>query len=193
MKKSLILLPFEEAKLYGHNAAHALLGYLANRQGREFLHESDSRLVAYVEQAFVAESGTALCERHAVVDPLFSHAGWQAYVRDLLQRMTNPYLADRVDRVIRDPRRKLGWNDCIIGTMRLAMDHKVVPNRYSVGAALAVDNLLAGQTDQCAATLLNDIWLNEPDNTERRNAIVALIDSARDELRGSGAIPNARG
>jgi mannitol-1-phosphate 5-dehydrogenase len=187
------LLPFEEAKLYGHNAAHALLGYLANHQGCAFLHESDSRLVAYVEQAFVEESGTALCERHAGVDPLFSHAGWQAYVRDLLQRMTNPYLADRVDRVIRDPRRKLGWNDRIIGTMRLALDHKVVPSHYAVGAALAVDNLLAGQSDQRAATLLNEIWLDEPDNVERRKAIVALIDSAGDELRGNGVISNARG
>ncbi|MEX2091243.1 MAG: hypothetical protein WD971_01135, partial [Pirellulales bacterium] len=71
------LLPFEEAKLYGHNAAHALLGYLANRQQLTFIHEVDpAGLLRFVEQAFVEESGGALCRRHTGVAPLFTPAGW---------------------------------------------------------------------------------------------------------------------
>ncbi len=34
------LLPFEEAKLYGHNAIHALIGYLADLEGLATMAEA---------------------------------------------------------------------------------------------------------------------------------------------------------
>ena len=34
------LAPFEEAKLYGHNATHALIGYLAERKGCKFMSDA---------------------------------------------------------------------------------------------------------------------------------------------------------
>jgi len=116
------LLPFEEAKLYGHNATHALLGYLAQRKGRRFMSEvgSDRALMAFGREAFLEESGAALIARHKGLDPLFTPAGYQAYADDLLERMINPYLRDLIERVVRDPRRKLAWDDRLIGTMRLA-------------------------------------------------------------------------
>jgi mannitol-1-phosphate 5-dehydrogenase len=133
------LLPFEEAKLYGHNAVHALLGYLAQRRGYRLMSElaADPELRALGREAFLQESGPALLARHAGVDPLFTPAGYQAYADDLLARMINPWLQDAVERVIRDPRRKLGWNDRLIGTMRLALDAGRVPVRFARGAAAA--------------------------------------------------------
>ena len=84
------LLPFEEAKLYGHNAVHALLGYLANERGLEFMSEIDAELLEFGRQAFLEESGPALIAKHAGVDPLFTPAGYRAYAEDLLPRMVNP-------------------------------------------------------------------------------------------------------
>jgi len=132
------LLPFEEAKLYGHNATHALLGFLAHRIGYRFLSEVDAELLALAREAFLEESGRALIARHQGVDALFTATGWRAYADDLLARMINPWLRDAVARVIRDPRRKLGWDDRLIGTMRLALDAGIAPWRFAQGAAAAL-------------------------------------------------------
>ena len=154
------LLPFEEAKLYGHNATHALLGLLAHRRGHRYMSDltGDPEVLETGRQAFQQESGAALCRRHAGVDPLFTPAGYQAYVEDLLQRMTNPHLRDQVARVIRDPRRKLGWEDRLIGTMRLALQAGIRPWRYAQGARIALDLLEGECPDQPRATLLDSCW-----------------------------------
>lgn len=178
------LLPFEEAKLYGHNAAHALLGYLANRQGLTLIHEVDSAgLLRFVEQAFVEESGGALCRRHTGVDPLFTPKGWAEYVRDLLDRMINPYLRDHISRVIRDPRRKLGWDDRLIGTMRLAIEHDIAPRRYALGAAAAADLLLREQPQETVSSLLKGAWGDRADSRSCRTSVINYILEAREDLR----------
>lgn len=178
-QEKLDLLPFEEAKLYGHNAAHALFGYLADRAGLTFIHEADTTLRAFVKEAFVEESGGALCRRYAGVDSLFTRDGWTKYVDDLLARMVNPYLQDRVDRVIRDPRRKLAWNDRLIGTMRRAIESGVEPYRFAIGAAAASEILLREQPEETIASLLAKLWQNDSATDEDRNAIIERIQQAR--------------
>ena len=137
------LLPFEEAKLYGHNAVHALMGYLASRKGCRFMSEAadDQVLMRLAREAFLEESGAALIARYRGLDPLFTPAGYQAYADDLLERMTNPYLRDRIERVIRDTPRKLSWDDRLIGTMRLALDAGVTPRRFALAVAAALETL----------------------------------------------------
>jgi mannitol-1-phosphate 5-dehydrogenase len=152
------LLPFEEAKLYGHNAAHALLGYLAHRAGLSFMHEADAPLRRLVKHAFLEESGGALCRRHAGIDPLFTPDGWSKYVDDLMQRMVNPHLQDRVDRVIRDPRRKLAWNDRLVGTIRMAIEYDIEPSCLTMGAATAAELLLREQPGETIPSLLAKLW-----------------------------------
>ena len=148
------LLPFEEAKLYGHNATHALLGYLARLKGLRFMADAraDQPLIQLARAAFLEESGRALCRRHAGVDALFTPAGYAAYVDDLLERMLNPHLRDAVDRVVRDPQRKLGWDDRLVGVMRVALSQHIQPERYARGAAAAM-RMLAGQSAAAAAGL----------------------------------------
>lgn len=166
------LMPFEEAKLYGHNATHAMLGYLAYRKGYRFLSEVDGGLVALAREAFLDESGAALIARHSGVDRLFTAEGYRAYVDDLLERMVNPWLRDAVERVIRDPRRKLGWNDRLIGTMRLALDAGITPRRFALGAAAAWA-MLASQEQS-----LDSLW-PEPDTPPgRKQALADLIQAA---------------
>jgi mannitol-1-phosphate/altronate dehydrogenase len=43
--------------------------------------------------------------------------------------MINPYLRDPIDRVTRDPKRKLGWDDRLIGSIRFVMETGIKPNR----------------------------------------------------------------
>jgi mannitol-1-phosphate/altronate dehydrogenase len=175
------LLPFEEAKLYGHNAVHALMGYLAGRRGCRFMSEAanDPALMKLAREAFLEESGAGLIARHHGLDPLFTPPGYQVYADDLLERMTNPYLRDRTERVIRDTPRKLSWDDRLIGTMRLALDAGVTPHRFALGAAAALESL-ASPTG--AADALNALWpaLDQPSG--RKSQLIHLITEAQAKL-----------
>lgn len=139
------LLPFEEAKLYGHNAIHALIGYLAHQRRLTTMAQvaRHQDILAIARSAFLDESGVALCRKYAAMgDPLFTPAGYAAYADDLLARMVNPNLNDLVVRVIRDPQRKLAWTDRLYGTMRLALQQGVRPVNMARGAAAAVCYML---------------------------------------------------
>ncbi len=153
------LLPFEEAKLYGHNATHALIGYLARRKGYRTIADvrRDQPIMDLARAAFLQESGAALIRKHRGLDPLFTEAGYCAYVEDLLCRMMNPYLRDLVERVVRDPRRKLGWDDRLVGTMRLALGQGITPRNYAIGAHAALAMLRESEPEQ-EKDLLDKLW-----------------------------------
>lgn len=170
------LLPFEEAKLFGHNATHALLGYLARLQGYAFMADlrQDSALLALGRAAFLEESGRALCARHRGFDPLFTPAGYQAYADDLLERMLNPFLQDAVARVVRDPRRKLGWDDRLLGTMRLAWQEGIEPWRYARGARAAL-RMLEEEEHAQPEELLQALLSQAPAEAELAQALQSLI------------------
>jgi mannitol-1-phosphate 5-dehydrogenase len=139
------LLPFEEAKLYGHNAIHALIGYLADRSGLATMAEAGhhAEIMRIARASFIDESGAALIRRHAALsDPLFTRDGYRDYADDLLGRMIRPNLNDLVSRVIRDPVRKLGYDDRFFGTMRLVLDQGIEPANLAIGAAAAALSLL---------------------------------------------------
>ncbi len=135
------LLPFEEAKLYGHNAIHGLLAYLGAYEGYTKMKElkDNATIMQIARDAFINESGKALISKYADLDDdLFTEASYQAYAEDLLERITNPYLDDTIERAARDPVRKLGPNDRIIGTMQLAIENGIEPVNMALGAAAGV-------------------------------------------------------
>jgi mannitol-1-phosphate 5-dehydrogenase len=153
------LLPFEEAKLYGHNAIHALLGYLANERELRTMSElaQHRELLTIGQIAFIQESGAALIAKYKAQDPLFTETGFAAYADDLLGRMLNPYLQDSVDRVVRDPLRKLGWNDRLIGAARLAIAQNIQPYNLLAGARAALRTTPSG----ASLRLLAKQWKSE--------------------------------
>ena len=139
------LLPFEEAKLYGHNAVHALLGFIGALKGCEKMTElkSDPAVMQIGRDALLAECGGALIKKYAALaDGLFTEAGFKKYAEDLLERMTNPFLADTVGRAGRDVVRKLGLNDRIFGTMQLALEYGIEPTNMAVGALAGIAILM---------------------------------------------------
>jgi mannitol-1-phosphate 5-dehydrogenase len=140
------LLPFEEAKLYGHNAIHALLGFIGLLKGYTKMTElkGDAPLMSLAREAFLRESGGALVRKYASLgDELFTEVGYRYYAEDLLQRMTNPYLADTTARASRDVVRKLGVADRIFGTMALVLNQGIEPKNVAMGAMAGVALLLA--------------------------------------------------
>jgi mannitol-1-phosphate 5-dehydrogenase len=135
------LLPFEEAKLYGHNAIHAVIAYLADWKGLETIADAgrDEWIMSVARRAFIDESGAALIARHGGLgEALFTPDGYREYAEDLLERMVRTTLNDLVARVGRDQVRKLGYDDRLYGTMRLALAHGIRPVNLALGAAAAV-------------------------------------------------------
>jgi len=171
------LLPFEEAKLYGHNAIHALIGYLANLRGLTTMAEAagHSDIMATARAAFLDESGAALIRKYEhLQDPLFTAGGYRAYAEDLIERMVNPHLNDLIARVTRDARRKLGYDDRLFGTMRLALSQGIEPTHMAQGAAAA---LLCASDDkphtrELVGAPLREIWGQQAD--ELADHLIAL-------------------
>jgi mannitol-1-phosphate 5-dehydrogenase len=182
------LLPFEEAKLYGHNATHALAAYVAGIRGVQQIANLRHLpgILPFLRAAFVQESGESLIRKHAGLDPLFTGEGYAAYADDLLERMTNPYLHDAAERVGRDPARKLGWDDRLIGTLRLAWRQGVTPRRYAFGAAAALAVLDRATLDESAAieALLRVFWQNAAPEPAERQTVLALLETGRKQLQG---------
>lgn len=177
------LAPFAEAKLYGHNAGHALAAYLAHALGFRRIDELCGRpdVLDFVRAAMVEESGVALCARYAGADPLFAPAAFADYAGDLLRRMVNPYVRDTVARVGRDPARKLAWNDRLVGAMRRAQEAGVAPHRYALGAAAAL--AYAGVDAVEAPAFLAARWqVDMPDDEEAR-VISALVLAGSERLQ----------
>jgi len=99
-------------------------------------------------EAFLRESGGALVRKYASLgDELFTEAGYRLYADDLLERMTNPHLADTVARAGRDVVRKLGIHDRIFGTMALAFEYGIEPRNMALGALAGIALLLANAAE----------------------------------------------
>lgn len=138
------LLPYEEAKLFGHNAAHTMLGFLGAARGVTSLADlrEDKKVLALIRKAFLEEVGAALIIQYAPLkESLFTTEGFCEYVDDLLIRMTNPSFSDTVVRAIRDPVRKLGYSDRFFGAMRLCLANGVEPKSLAAGALAGLEAL----------------------------------------------------
>ena len=185
------LLPFEEAKLYGHNATHAVLGYLGAMLGVARVADLQEvpGMLAFARRAFIEESGAALIRKHAGLDPLFTPEGYREFADDLLERMTNPFLVDLIERVTRDTERKLGWNDRLAGTMRLALEQGVRATSLRPGrgrrAGPAHPATLEGQLP--AGSVLKDYGRKPRPDQAERNRLMALIETASGRIARSGA------
>jgi mannitol-1-phosphate 5-dehydrogenase len=202
------LLPFEEAKLYGHNAIHALIGYLADLKGYTNIAEAgtDVWIMATARKAFIEESGAALIRRHAGLgDRLFTPEGYAEYAEDLLARMTNPHLNDQVERVGRDHPRKLGIDDRLFGTMVLALEQEVVPRHLALGAAAGIVSMIRRKDSlpsvprylptsaaevggSALKRLLWELWGESPQRQRFGEALVHRTDEGLRTLRAEGLL-----
>lgn len=177
------LLPFEELKLYGHNATHALAAYMGLSAGAKYVADLQEipGVLDFLRNALIEESGAALKRRYAHVDAVFTPEGYRHYADDLLIRMVSPYLRDTVQRVGRDPERKLGWDDRLIGTMRMALRQGIEPRRYGLGAAAALaqvaPSVLKGESSP--ASVLRALWHETKRDAQEERAVLHFVEEGR--------------
>jgi mannitol-1-phosphate 5-dehydrogenase len=120
-------------KLYIHNCGHAVLAYLGYLAGHEYGYQAlaDPSIRRWFEAA-LAESRAGIVAAYGV-DP----AWLDVHIADLTRRFANRALGDTVLRLGRDPLRKLGPDDRLIGAARLAERAGVTPDALSRAIAAA--------------------------------------------------------
>lgn len=124
----------EARKLFTHNCAHATLGYLGWQAGCVYGYEAlVSPKVRPVLDQVMEETSTALIRKYG-----FDPEEHRAHVADLMERFANVELGDTCFRLARDPIRKLGPNDRLVGAARLCMEQGVRPEALSVVIAAAL-------------------------------------------------------
>ncbi len=114
---------YVDRKLYTHNAGHAVAAYLGFLKGYEYIYEAvgDSQIYETLLAA-LDETGKALIAKHDL-----DAKAHREHIEDLIHRFSNVALADQVARVGRDPIRKLGPEDRLVGGAKLALSYDVFP------------------------------------------------------------------
>ena len=176
------LMAFIERKLFTLNTGHTALAYFGQLAGKKTVGEAmQDDAVRQAAEAVMKESGAVLIRRYA-----FDPAAHRAYIDKILKRFANPYLHDDIDRVARQPLRKLGAQERFIKPLNGMLEYDL-PHDATVRAIAAtlhyhnpddpqaVEMQYYRQAHGIAATLVK---YSDFDNT----AVVAEIEAAYQAL-----------
>lgn len=131
------LAPYIERKLFTVNTGHAATAYHGFVRGISKLSEAlADDVVRRKVEGVLAETKKLLVDKHE-----FAAEAQQAYIDKILGRFANPYLPDTVERVGRQPLRKLSRSERLIGpaTELAALGHRPDFLLATVEAAMAFD------------------------------------------------------
>ncbi|WP_314911376.1 mannitol-1-phosphate 5-dehydrogenase [Cardiobacterium hominis] len=176
------LMAFIERKLFTLNTGHTALAYFGQLAGKKTVGEAmQDDAVRQAAEAVMKESGAVLIRRYS-----FDPAAHRAYIDKILKRFANPYLHDDIDRVARQPLRKLGAQERFIKPLNGMLEYDL-PHDATVRAIAAtlhyhnpddpqaVEMQYYRQAHGIAATLAK---YSDFDNT----AVVAEIEAAYQAL-----------
>lgn len=133
MKLTDNLLAYVQRKLFTLNTGHAITAYLGYLAGMETIEEaiSNDSIRSIVRQA-MEESGEALIKKHG-----FDKEEHYKYIDKIEKRFKNPYIRDEVIRVGREPLRKLGPADRLVGPANIAIEYGLGHEALLKGIAAA--------------------------------------------------------
>jgi len=129
--------PYIERKLFTVNTGHATIAYFGFLAGASAI--SDALAMPAVENSVrevLDETKALLVAKHGM-----DADAQQQYIEKILVRFANPHLPDTVDRVGRQPLRKLGRHERFIGPAAELAERGTTPQALlnAVGAALQFD------------------------------------------------------
>lgn len=121
-------------KLFVHNMGHAMCAYLGWRKGYQYIYECvcDDGIRDVVRGA-MEDSASALSKSYGI-----GMGELKAHVDDILYRFGNEVLGDTVARVGKDPLRKLGLKDRLVGAANYCVSMGIDTENIAVGIAAAL-------------------------------------------------------
>ncbi|MDG6881908.1 Mannitol-1-phosphate 5-dehydrogenase [Phocoenobacter uteri] len=128
------LMAFIERKLFTLNTGHLVTAYLGKQAGVKYI--KDTIILENIKskvKATMEESGAVLIKRYN-----FDPSAHSAYIEKIIKRFENPYLDDDVNRVGREPIRKLSQNDRLIKPLLGTIEFNL-PNEHLIeGVVMAL-------------------------------------------------------
>ncbi|MGX8941647.1 mannitol-1-phosphate 5-dehydrogenase [Symbiopectobacterium sp. Eva_TO] len=128
------LMAFVERKLFTLNTGHAITAYLGQQARHQTIRDAilDTEVRVVVRGA-MEESGAVLIKRYG-----FDAEKHAAYINKILSRFENPYLHDDVERVGRQPLRKLSAGDRLIKPLLGTLEYQLPNDNLIIGIASAM-------------------------------------------------------
>lgn len=141
------------SKLYIHNTPHCIAAYLSHLNNKQFLHEgmANKEIFNLVKNAMMEMSKTIVNLFKIEKD----FVDW--YSEKELLRFSNKLLFDPVSRVAREPFRKLGLEDRLIGAAQLSLMNGIKPNAIIKGILASFLYDEKGDKDNHINILLNSL------------------------------------
>jgi len=139
--------PWVLRKLYTFSAGHATAAYLGWLKGYHYIH------TAIRDREIRQAVFTAMREGQRGLAAKFGKEfeGGPAELNAIVARFENAAINDPVGRVARDPQRKLGAEERLVGAALLAEEAGVMPRQLALVAAAALCFNSSGQTEPCTA------------------------------------------
>ncbi|MDP8099537.1 mannitol-1-phosphate 5-dehydrogenase [Pasteurella atlantica] len=128
------LMAFVERKLFTLNTGHLVTAYLGKQADVKYI--KDAIILENIKskvKATMEESGAVLIKRYNF-DPLVH----SAYIEKIIKRFENPYLDDDVNRVGREPIRKLSQNDRLIKPLLGTIEFDLPNDHLIEGVVMAL-------------------------------------------------------
>ena len=170
-------------KLFTYNAINAAIAYPGYLKGYQLLSEAaNDPELAELARAVGRESSEALIKRFG-----FDAKEQNAFAESALKKYQNPEIVDPIERNARDPVRKLGRNDRMIGPACLAIEYHIRPVALSrvIASALCYD-YEGDEGAQMIQTLIREQGLadvlREVSGLEPSHELVPMIRNAYQEL-----------
>ncbi|MDP4133823.1 MAG: hypothetical protein Q8882_07410 [Bacillota bacterium] len=125
---------FLERKFYTYNAANGTVSYLGALLGFEKIADAahDERILKILEGVY-NETANALSKKHKF--PLDEQLAFTLTSKNKLQDYT---IVDFIERNARDPIRKIGKDDRLVGSARLVLDYGIQPDNLCIAIAAAI-------------------------------------------------------
>lgn len=125
---------FLERKFYTYNAANGTTSFVGALLGYEVLAEAahDERILKILDGVY-QETGKALSMKHGI-----SLEEQMAFARTSLNKLQDYTIVDSIERNARDPQRKLGKDDRLVGSARMVLSCGIRPENLCTAIACAV-------------------------------------------------------
>ncbi|MBQ7321527.1 MAG: hypothetical protein IJW99_05475 [Clostridia bacterium] len=125
---------FLERKFYTYNAANGTTSFVGALLGYRYIADAahDERILKLLDGVY-RETATALSKKHN-----FPFEEQWAFTRTSLNKLRDRNIVDYIERNARDPMRKLGPDDRLVGSARLCLEYGVKPENLAVAIACAM-------------------------------------------------------
>lgn len=153
------LAPYITRKLYTVNTAHATAAYLGRDKGFEYIADvMKDNAIRDLVRGSITESAMFIVDEYKIPED-----EQKAYVEKIIARISNPALKDPVDRVGRDPLRKLGRTERLIGPA-VALAERGWDTTHLMGAVQKALMFLDVPNDQESHQLALDLHRKKPED-----------------------------